>query len=189
MRVLSRPTGVCEKNTPPGRKTLWKIGFQSTKSDAGMQFLPPACLAKARAKAVFFHRHRYHVLSPVKGRRGAPNDPRPRATSRQTAATSLLCNSLTSLSWRSSDKSLTIPLVRQFSDFSFLTNPHPAISVHSDVYGCCSWSFLAACRKEELVASSPLAARKPKASLPSRLAPLPFGDRNFIQPPCRKPYL
>ena len=47
-------TGVSEKNTPPGRKTLWKIGFQSTESGAGMQFLPLDCLAKARAKGVFF---------------------------------------------------------------------------------------------------------------------------------------
>ena len=51
-------TGVCEKHTPPWRRTLWKIGFQSTKSGARMRFLPLDCLAKARAEGVFFHRHR-----------------------------------------------------------------------------------------------------------------------------------
>ena len=43
-------TGVSEQITPPKNSTLWKTGFQSTKSRAGMQFLPLDCLAKARAK-------------------------------------------------------------------------------------------------------------------------------------------
>ena len=32
--ILDPHTGVCETSTPPGRKTLWKMGFQSTKSGA-----------------------------------------------------------------------------------------------------------------------------------------------------------
>ena len=47
-------TGVCEKNTPPEKRTLGKIGFRSTKSGAGEQFLPLECKAKACAKAVSF---------------------------------------------------------------------------------------------------------------------------------------
>ena len=32
-------TGVCEKHTPPEKKTFWSIGLQNTKSGAGDQFL------------------------------------------------------------------------------------------------------------------------------------------------------
>ena len=45
---------VCEKNTPPEKKTCGKSSFQSTKSGAGEQFLPLDCFAKARAKGFFF---------------------------------------------------------------------------------------------------------------------------------------
>ena len=55
-QVLS--TGVCEKNTPPERKTLGTISLKSTKSGAGEQFLPLDCMAKAGRKERFFHRHR-----------------------------------------------------------------------------------------------------------------------------------
>ena len=46
--------GVCEKDTPPGRKTLGETSFENTKPEAGEQFLPPDCKAKPRAKGVLF---------------------------------------------------------------------------------------------------------------------------------------
>ena len=46
-------TGVCEKNTPPEKKTCEKIGFQSTKAGAGQQFLLLDCRARARIEGVF----------------------------------------------------------------------------------------------------------------------------------------
>ena len=35
------------QNTPPDKKTPGNISFQSSKSEAGMQFLPLDCTAKA----------------------------------------------------------------------------------------------------------------------------------------------
>ena len=54
-------TSVCEKNTPPGRKTLWKTGFQSTESGDGKFLLFECmatslllrCTAKSHTKGVF----------------------------------------------------------------------------------------------------------------------------------------
>ena len=43
-----------EKNTPPEKKALGKIGFQSTKSGAGEQFLPLDCMATGRVKGMCF---------------------------------------------------------------------------------------------------------------------------------------
>ena len=59
--VLSDATGVREKNTPPEKKTLWKINQKNTKSGAEEELMPLVCRAKARPKGVFFHRHRYHA--------------------------------------------------------------------------------------------------------------------------------
>ena len=50
------------KNTPPEKKTLWKISMRSTKSGGGWEFLLLDCRAKACSKGVFFHRHRYAYL-------------------------------------------------------------------------------------------------------------------------------
>ena len=55
-------TGVCEKNTPPDKKTGWKISFESTESGAGLQFLLLARMAKAHVKGLIFHRHRYDPI-------------------------------------------------------------------------------------------------------------------------------
>ena len=46
-------TGVCEKSTPPEKKTCGKLSLENTESGAGEQFLPRDCLAKARATGVF----------------------------------------------------------------------------------------------------------------------------------------
>ena len=46
------PTGVCEKNTPPPKKTFGKTSFQSTKSGSGEQFLLLDSRAWACAKGV-----------------------------------------------------------------------------------------------------------------------------------------
>ena len=54
-----RHTKVCEKNTPPEKRTLGKFSLQNTKSGAGEQLLLLGYVAKARAKGVLFHRHRY----------------------------------------------------------------------------------------------------------------------------------
>ena len=40
-------TGVCEKNTPPEKRTWGKITFKNTESGAGEQFLQPDCSAEA----------------------------------------------------------------------------------------------------------------------------------------------
>ena len=45
-------TGVSEKNTPPDKRTGWKISFESTKSGAGLQFRFLGRMAKARAKGM-----------------------------------------------------------------------------------------------------------------------------------------
>ena len=45
---------MCEKDTPPEKKTLGKIGLQNTKSGAGEQLSPLGCRAKARVKEVCF---------------------------------------------------------------------------------------------------------------------------------------
>ena len=65
--AASHHTGVCEKNTPPEKKTLGTISLQSTKSGAGEGFLLLGRMANARAKGVFFHRHRYlpQLLHPI----------------------------------------------------------------------------------------------------------------------------
>ena len=57
--VAGVPVAV-EKNTHPEKKTVGKISFQSTKSEAGLQCLPPDCMAKAGVKGAFLHRQRYH---------------------------------------------------------------------------------------------------------------------------------
>ena len=70
-------TGVCEKNTPPEKKTLRKIGSQSGKSGAGEQFLPLDCKAEVHLKGVLFQtpvsqdvlRACGHVRSGQSGRR------------------------------------------------------------------------------------------------------------------------
>ena len=46
-------TGVCEKETPPEKKTLGQIGSQSTDSGAGAQFMLLGCGAKAPKQGVF----------------------------------------------------------------------------------------------------------------------------------------
>ena len=46
-------TGVCEKNTPPEKKTFGEIIFRSTKSGAGGQVLLQDCRAKAGIQEVF----------------------------------------------------------------------------------------------------------------------------------------
>ena len=43
-----RATSVCEKNTPPKKKTLGTIGSSNTKSGAGEQIMLLSCRAKAR---------------------------------------------------------------------------------------------------------------------------------------------
>ena len=58
-------TGVCEKNTPPEKKTCGKITFRSIQSGAGEQFLPQDCRARTRRKGVSFHRCRYEVLKQM----------------------------------------------------------------------------------------------------------------------------
>ena len=56
---MTGDTGVREKNPPPKKKTLGQIGFQSTKSGAGEQFLLLGPRAKALTKEAFLHRHRH----------------------------------------------------------------------------------------------------------------------------------
>ena len=46
--------GVCDKNTPPEKGTGRTIRLQSTKSEAGEQFLLLDCRAEARVKNMFF---------------------------------------------------------------------------------------------------------------------------------------
>ena len=48
-----RDTDVCEKNTPPDRKTCGKTSFWRAKSGAGKQFLLLDCRAQALQKGVF----------------------------------------------------------------------------------------------------------------------------------------
>ena len=49
--ILFRKTGVLtNKNTPPDKTTGWNICFESTKSEAGLQFLLLGCMAKANVK-------------------------------------------------------------------------------------------------------------------------------------------
>ena len=55
-------TGVGETNTPPDKKTGWKISFESTKSRAGLQFLLPGPMAKAQVKGVFLSQKPASVL-------------------------------------------------------------------------------------------------------------------------------
>ena len=47
-------TGVCEMNISPEKNARRKIGFGSTKSGAGQQFLLKDCKAMARPKGVCF---------------------------------------------------------------------------------------------------------------------------------------
>ena len=47
-----------KKNIPPENKPIRKIGFRSTKSGDGEQFLQLDYMAEARTKGLFFHRHR-----------------------------------------------------------------------------------------------------------------------------------
>ena len=42
--------GVCGKNTPPDKKTGWKISFENTESGAGLQFLLLGRMAKAHVQ-------------------------------------------------------------------------------------------------------------------------------------------
>ena len=60
---LDVPLVSVTKSTPSDNYRYWKIGFQSTKSGAGLQFLPLNCRARARREGVFFHRHRHHCCS------------------------------------------------------------------------------------------------------------------------------
>ena len=46
---------VSVKNTPPEKKTVGKMSFQSTKAGAGLQFLPLDCMAKANIQVVVVH--------------------------------------------------------------------------------------------------------------------------------------
>ena len=58
--LAGRDTGVWGESTPRQNNAQWKIGFQSTESGAGEQFLMPDSRARARVKGVFFvHRRRY----------------------------------------------------------------------------------------------------------------------------------
>ena len=53
--VFTMFTGVCEKNTPPQKKTLWEISLKSTKSGTGEQFLPLDCHGQGwQNRIVFF---------------------------------------------------------------------------------------------------------------------------------------
>ena len=45
---------VCEKNTPPEKKTCRKNSFQNTELGGGQQFLLLDCRARACTKGVFF---------------------------------------------------------------------------------------------------------------------------------------
>ena len=45
-------TGVCEKNTPPEKRTLGTRSLKNTKSGPGEGFLPLGCMAKAREKGL-----------------------------------------------------------------------------------------------------------------------------------------
>ena len=47
------PTGVCEKNTPPEKKTLGEISLKNSESGAGEEFLLLLCRGKGRVKGVF----------------------------------------------------------------------------------------------------------------------------------------
>ena len=47
VRTICVDTGVCDKNTPPEKKTCGKLSFKHTKSEAGEQFLLLCCKAKA----------------------------------------------------------------------------------------------------------------------------------------------
>ena len=49
---IQDPTGVCEQKHPPEKSSHWNIGFQSTKSGAGEQFLLLDCRAMACTKGV-----------------------------------------------------------------------------------------------------------------------------------------
>ena len=46
-------TGVC-KNTPPDKKTGWKVSFENTESRTGLRFLLLGRMAKAHMKGMFF---------------------------------------------------------------------------------------------------------------------------------------
>ena len=48
--ALPFDTGVCKEITPPEKKKGWKISSESTESGAGLQFLLPGRMAKARRK-------------------------------------------------------------------------------------------------------------------------------------------
>ena len=47
-------TGVCETNTPSGKKDSWADKLSNTKSGAAEQFLLSDCKAKVRVKGVLF---------------------------------------------------------------------------------------------------------------------------------------
>ena len=54
LAAIPRNTGVCEKSTPPEKRTLGKFSLKNTTtSGAGEGFLLPGCMAKARAKGMF----------------------------------------------------------------------------------------------------------------------------------------
>ena len=52
-------TGLCDKNTPPEKKTLGSIRFQSTESRAGLQFPHVDSMAKATTKGRLFFTHNF----------------------------------------------------------------------------------------------------------------------------------
>ena len=45
-------TGVCERSTPPDKKTGWTISLESIKSGAGEELLLLSCRAKAHVKGM-----------------------------------------------------------------------------------------------------------------------------------------
>ena len=51
--AMCAPTGVCEKSTPPEKRTRRKISFKHTKSGALSQFMLQVCRATAGIKGVF----------------------------------------------------------------------------------------------------------------------------------------
>ena len=69
--------GKCEKNTCPERKTLGRIGIQSTKSGTGEQFLLQDCMAKVYEKGVFVHTHQKYPLLQAAPRLKASRSGRP----------------------------------------------------------------------------------------------------------------
>ena len=60
--ALGVHTGVCEQTHSSVKKTLGEFSLINTKSETGEEFLLLFCRVEARAKGVFFHRHRHPTL-------------------------------------------------------------------------------------------------------------------------------